>query len=85
VNDNCPNCLHRGVEPRSVAEIARGVERSSYRCPRCRRTWETERMADDGRRGEAAGCGDPDAWEADDDFSDYDGPAHDPRYGEPPW
>ena len=71
VNDNCPRCLQRDVRPTIDAEDYDGNPRSSYRCPRCRHVWFTHRIAEP-IESRFQPSDDPDAWEAEDDFSDYD-------------
>lgn len=74
MTDTCPACLRPDVEPAVDAEDYDGNPRSSYRCPRCGWTWFTQRTGEPARDRFAtyADHDDPDAWEADDDFSDYD-------------
>lgn len=71
VNDTCPSCCKRDVPPHVDAEDYDGNPHSAYRCPACRHTWLTVRRTDTAS-GDYATYDDPDAWEADDDFSDYD-------------
>lgn len=77
VNDTCPRCLRRDVEPLVDAEDYHGNPHTSYRCPNCHHVWVTRRTAEpeESRYADPEDIDDPDAWEADDDFSDY----------EPPW
>jgi transposase len=71
-SDTCPRCLRRDVKPAAVAEDYDGSSRSSYRCPGCGWTWLTRRAAEP-EPSPFVEHDDPDAWEADDDFTDYDG------------
>lgn len=71
VNDTCPRCLRRNVPPRIDAEDYGGNPHSSYTCPGCGWTWHTQRTAEPAAEQYAV-YDDPDAWEADDDFTDYD-------------
>ncbi|WP_367134526.1 MULTISPECIES: hypothetical protein [Streptomyces] len=84
MTDACPRCLRRHVPPYVDAEDYDGNLHASYRCPACGHSWVTRRTAEP-EPSRYATYDDPDAWEAEDDFSDYDGPAYDPRFGEPPW
>lgn len=71
VNDTCPRCLTRDVRPGVDAEDYDGNPHTSYRCPNCRHVWFTKRLAEPEPETYAT-YDDPDAWEADDDFTDYD-------------
>jgi ssDNA-binding Zn-finger/Zn-ribbon topoisomerase 1 len=71
VNDTCPNCLRRGVEPRLDQEDYDGNPHSTYTCPSCGHTWNAQRIAEPEPPRYAA-YDDPDAWEAEDDFTAYD-------------
>ena len=71
VTDSCPNCLRRDVPPRVDAEDYAGNPHTSYRCPACWHVWTTRRVAEPAEPYYAT-YDDPDAWEADDDFTDYD-------------
>jgi hypothetical protein len=84
VNDTCPRCLHRDVGPYVNAEDYDGNPSASYRCPACAHVWVTRRIAEP-EQPYYATYDDPDAWEAEDDFSDYDAPGYDSQYGERPW
>lgn len=69
--DNCPRCLQRDITPTVDAEDYNGNPRSAYRCPRCLHTWFVHRVGEP-EPDRHATYDDPDAWEADDDFRDYD-------------
>lgn len=71
MNDSCPRCLARDVAPHTDAEDYDGNLHTSYRCPRCGNTWVTRRTAPP-EPDPYATYDDPDAWEADDDFTAYD-------------
>lgn len=71
VTDSCPNCLRRDVPPQVDAEDYHGNPHTSYRCPVCWHVWTTQRTAEPAEPYYAI-YDDPDAWEADDDFTDYD-------------
>lgn len=68
--DNCPRCLTRDVIPLVDAEDYHGNPHTSYRCPRCGHVWITRRLAEPDDLVDE--FDDPDAWEADDDFTSYD-------------
>lgn len=71
MNDTCPRCLRREVLPIRDMEGYDGRLHASYRCDNCGHTWVTRRAAEpEGDR--YATYDDPDAWEAEDDFRDYD-------------
>jgi hypothetical protein len=72
VTDSCPACLRPDVAPQVDAEDYHGNPHSAYRCPRCGWAWTTRRLAEP-EPDHYATYDDPDAWEAEDDFSDYDG------------
>ena len=69
--DNCPRCLRRDVPPLVDAEDYHGNPHTSYRCPACGWTWITRRLAEP-EEPYYQPSDDPDAWEAEDDFTDYD-------------
>jgi len=69
--DTCPRCLRRDVPPQIDAEDYDGNPSSSYRCPACGHRWFTHRTAEP-EPDHYATYDDPDAFEADDDFTDYD-------------
>jgi predicted RNA-binding Zn-ribbon protein involved in translation (DUF1610 family) len=69
--DNCPRCLRRDVPPTREAEDYQGNTHAAYECPACGWVWRTERTAP-AEEPYYAAYDDPDAWEADDDFTDYD-------------
>lgn len=69
--DTCPRCLRRDIEPYIDREDYHGNPRSVYACPSCAWTWRTERIAEPEPEYYAV-YDDPDAWEADDDFTAYD-------------
>ena len=69
--DSCPRCLTRGIKPRVDAEDYDGNTHKVHCCSRCGHRWVTRRIAEP-EESSYAECDDPDAWEADDDFSDYD-------------
>jgi transposase-like protein len=69
--DNCPRCLRRDVAPIQEAEDYDGNTYARYQCPSCTWSWRTQRTARP-EESRYAVYDDPDAWEADDDFSDYD-------------
>lgn len=71
VNDTCPCCCKRDVPPRVDAEDYDGNPHTSYRCPACGWTWFTIRRAEP-QPDYYATYDDPDAWEAEDDFTSYD-------------
>jgi hypothetical protein len=71
VIDTCPNCLRRDVGPRLDEEDYDGNPHSTYACPSCGHTWSAQRIAEP-EPPRYAVYDDPDAWEADDDFTDYD-------------
>lgn len=71
MTDSCPCCLRRDVEPFRDLEGYDGNPLSAYRCPGCGHAWTVRRTAVP-EPDRYAVYDDPDAWEADDDFSDYD-------------
>jgi hypothetical protein len=76
VNDTCPRCLRRDVPPFLDREDYHGNPHSTYACPGCGWTWTTQRIAEP-EPDQYAVYDDPDAWEADDDFTAYDRRFHD--------
>lgn len=71
LTDNCPRCLARDVPPDRQAEDYNGNTHTGYCCSACGWTWKTCRVAPI-EESRYTDHGDPDAWEAEDDFSDYD-------------
>lgn len=71
VNDTCPRCLRRDITPASDMEDYSGNLHTGYRCGRCGHVWLTRRIAEP-EPDRYATYDDPDAWEAEDDFTDYD-------------
>lgn len=71
VNDSCPRCMRRDVKPYLDREDYHGNTYSLYVCPGCGHTWRAQRIAEP-EADYYAVYDDPDAWEADDDFTAYD-------------
>lgn len=69
--DSCPRCLRSDIEPAIDAEDYWGNPHSSYRCPGCGHRWVTRRIGEP-EPGRYRTPDDPDAWEAEDDFTGYD-------------
>lgn len=69
--DNCPRCLRRDIAPVREAEDYNGNTVAWFACPHCWHRWITTRKAP-AEESRYAEYDDPDAWEAEDDFSAYD-------------